>query len=169
MLKLRDCKDCNLCCKLPEIPSINKKSYTWCKDCNIGVGCSIYKNRPKKCKEFFCAWKIGLLPENLKPNKVGFFAFLENELSPIEKVLTVYCEQYKLNNIVKFLKNVNITDKLGQAYRFVIRYFYIVGSSEDIKNANRLLNAHNTINKKDHISYSILNYEPPLILKKDVA
>ena len=47
--------------------------------------------------------------------------------------------------------------------------FYIVGSSEDIKNANRLLNAHNTINKKDHISYSILNYEPPLILKKDVA
>ena len=122
MLKLRDCEDCNLCCKLPSIPSINKKSYSWCKDCNIGVGCSIYKNRPQKCKEFFCAWKIGLLPENLKPNKVGFFAFLENELSPIERVLTVYCEQYKLNNIIKFLKDVNITDKLGQAYRFVIRY-----------------------------------------------
>ena len=47
--------------------------------------------------------------------------------------------------------------------------FYIVGSAEDIKNAYKLLNAHNTINKKDHISYSILNYEPPLILKKDVA
>ena len=27
--------------------------------------------------------------------------------------------------------------------------FYIVGSAEDIKNANKLLNAHNTINKKD--------------------
>jgi hypothetical protein len=73
-------------------------------------------------REVLCAWKIGLFPENLKPNKVGFFAFLENELSPIERVLTVYCEQYKLNNIIKFLKDVNITDKLGQAYRFVIRY-----------------------------------------------
>ena len=47
--------------------------------------------------------------------------------------------------------------------------FYIVGSAEDIKNANKLLNAHNTINKKEYISYSILNYEPPLILKDEVA
>ena len=50
--------------------------------------------------------------------------------------------------------------------------FYIVGSAEDIKNANRLLNAHNTINDaegKEYITYSILNYEPPLILKDEVA
>jgi|TARA_R110002012_G_scaffold62259_1_gene163717 hypothetical protein len=47
--------------------------------------------------------------------------------------------------------------------------FYIVGSAKDIKNANRLLNAHNTINEKEYISYSILNYEPPLILKNEVA
>ncbi len=47
--------------------------------------------------------------------------------------------------------------------------FYIVGSAEDIKNANELLNAHNKINKKEYITYSILNYEPPLILKNKVA
>ena len=47
--------------------------------------------------------------------------------------------------------------------------FYIVGSAENIKNANKLLNAHNTINEKEYISYSILNYEPPLILKDEVA
>ena len=47
--------------------------------------------------------------------------------------------------------------------------FYIVGSTKDIKNANRLLSAHNTINDKEYISYSILNYEPPLILKNEVA
>ena len=47
--------------------------------------------------------------------------------------------------------------------------FYIVGSAENIKNANKLLNAHNTINEKEYISYSILNYEPPLILKNEVA
>jgi hypothetical protein len=47
--------------------------------------------------------------------------------------------------------------------------FYIVGRAENIKNANRLLNAHNTINTKEYITYSILNYEPPLILKDEVA
>ena len=44
-----------------------------------------------------------------------------------------------------------------------------MGSAEDIKNANKLLNAHNTINKKEYITYSILNYEPPLILQDEVA
>ena len=47
--------------------------------------------------------------------------------------------------------------------------FYIVGSAEDIKNANKLLDAHNIINTKEYITYSILNYEPPLILKDEVA
>ena len=52
----RKCEDCNLCCKLPEIPSINKKSYSWCKSCDIGIGCKIYDNKPKKCNEFSCAY-----------------------------------------------------------------------------------------------------------------
>jgi len=47
--------------------------------------------------------------------------------------------------------------------------FYIVGRAENIKNANKLLDAHNIINTKEYITYSILNYEPPLILKDEVA
>ena len=47
--------------------------------------------------------------------------------------------------------------------------FYIVGRAENIKNANTLLDAHNIINTKEYITYSILNYEPPLILKDEVA
>ena len=47
---------------------------------------------------------------------------MDNELSKIEKVITIYCETYKLDNIKKFLKDINITDESGQTYRFVIRY-----------------------------------------------
>ena len=36
--------------------------------------------------------------------------------------------------------------------------FYIVGRAENIKNANKLLDAHNIINTKEYITYSILNY-----------
>ena len=120
-METRNCGDCNMCCKLPSIPNI-KKDYEWCSNCDIGIGCKIYDKRPKKCKDFYCLWKIGTFPENLKPNKVGFFATMDNELSKIEKVITIYCETYKLDNIKKFLKDINITDESGQTYRFVIRY-----------------------------------------------
>ena len=87
-INFRDCGDCNLCCKLPAIPNF-KNSFEWCKNCNIGVGCSIYKNRPEPCKQFSCLWKAGLLAEDFKPNKVGFFITIDNELATVEKVLTV--------------------------------------------------------------------------------
>ena len=34
---LRNCANCNLCCKLPEINDLeyHKKSFTWCKSCNL--------------------------------------------------------------------------------------------------------------------------------------
>ena len=120
-INFRDCGDCNLCCKLPAIPNF-KNSFEWCKNCNIGVGCSIYKNRPEPCKQFSCLWKAGLLAEDFKPNKVGFFITIDNELATVEKVLTVYAESHKINKLPIFLNNINITDKSGQPYRFVIRY-----------------------------------------------
>ena len=86
---MRNCENCNLCCKLPEIPSINKKSYSWCKNCKIGVGCNIYNNKPKKCEEFTCAYLECFT--DLKPNKVGFMIFPQNEMSYEHNVLTVYC------------------------------------------------------------------------------
>ena len=113
---MRECGDCNLCCKLPEINyfKTTKKSYEWCKSCDIGLGCKIYDKRPKGCRDFWCLYQKNLI--DLKPNKVGFFGTMDNELSKIEKVITIYCETYKLNNIKKFLKNINITDESGQAY-----------------------------------------------------
>ena len=71
-----------MCCKLPEIPSINKKSFSWCSNCKVGQGCKIYDKRPKKCKDFYCAYALGFT--NLKPNKYGFFIF------HIEFILTTY-------------------------------------------------------------------------------
>ena len=43
-LLMRKCEDCSLCCKLPEINYFKKKkqSFSWCKECNISVGCKIY-------------------------------------------------------------------------------------------------------------------------------
>ena len=59
-VNINKCGDCNMCCKLPEIPSVKKKSFKWCDNCNIGKSCNIYNNRPKECKEFYCAFILNL-------------------------------------------------------------------------------------------------------------
>ena len=103
-LLMRKCEDCSLCCKLPEINYFKEKkeSFSWCKECNISVGCKIYDERPKGCKDFTCAYVEKFT--DLKPNKVGFIIFPQGELSVQHKVLTVYCEKFKLNNFIKHIK-----------------------------------------------------------------
>tara|TARA_R100001163_G_C4927654_1_gene105011 strand:+ start:96 stop:572 length:477 start_codon:yes stop_codon:yes gene_type:complete len=119
--QLNSCDDCNMCCKLPEIPSINKKSFSWCTNCEVGQGCKIYEKRPKKCKDFYCAYALGFT--NLKPNKYGFFIFPENEKSYEEKVFTVYCEEHRLNTFIKHITSDEImVNALTQGWSFHIRY-----------------------------------------------
>ena len=58
--------------------------------CEVGVGCKIYESRPKQCKDFQCGWSLGLVPEEWKPNKVGFVVTVEKEESYVHKVLLFF-------------------------------------------------------------------------------
>ena len=117
----RECGDCNMCCKLPEIPSINKKSYNWCNNCDVGNGCKTYKSRPKKCKEFVCLYVCGLT--DLKPNKCGFFIFPESEQSTTHKIFTTYSEPHKLDSIPKaIMKDDKLSRLVNDNWAFHIRY-----------------------------------------------
>ena len=67
LIKKRECGTCNLCCKLPSIKDF-KSEYEWCKNCDVGVGCKIYKKRPKLCKDFYCLYQAGITDLNLMKN-----------------------------------------------------------------------------------------------------
>ena len=119
----RECEDCNLCCKLPEINYFKKKkkSHEWCESCEISVGCKIYKKRPKGCKDFSCAYIEKFT--DLKPNKVGFIIFPQGNLSLEHKVLTVYCEEFKLQNFIKNIKkDWKMQKMIEDKWAFHIRY-----------------------------------------------
>jgi len=120
-MTFKSCDDCNMCCKLPEIPSVKKESFKWCNNCNIGKSCKIYNDRPKKCKDFYCAYTLGYT--QLKPNKCGFFIFTEREQSYKDKVFTVYCEEHKLKNFIKnIINDEKMNDLLLKGWSFHIRY-----------------------------------------------
>jgi Fe-S-cluster containining protein len=52
----RTCGTCTLCCRLPEIDALSKPADTWCRHCTEGLGCAIYDERPKLCRDFLCLW-----------------------------------------------------------------------------------------------------------------
>jgi hypothetical protein len=122
-MQKRECGDCSLCCKLPEINYFKEKkeSFKWCDNCNVGVGCKIYNERPKGCRDFYCLYHGGLT--NLKPNKVGFFIYIEREESVKEKILTIYSELNRLENIPKLImKDPDGYKLVDEGYAFHIRY-----------------------------------------------
>ena len=55
------------------------------------------------------------------------------------------------------------------SFETVDSIYDIVNSTKDINKANDMLQGYNLINKLDSVSYSILKYEPPLILTEEVA
>lgn len=58
-----------MCCKLLNIPVLQKPRQVWCKHCQIGVGCGIYPDRPAECASFYCLYRLSPeLGEEWKPS-----------------------------------------------------------------------------------------------------
>ena len=53
---MHGCDGCTACCKVLKIRELNKPGNTWCRHCNIGVGCGIYDTRPESCRVYECVW-----------------------------------------------------------------------------------------------------------------
>ena len=73
-MAVNHCGSCTLCCKLPDIPELDKPRDQWCRHCAIGTGCRIYESRPVPCREFNCLWlesqkEAKPLPLALRPDK----------------------------------------------------------------------------------------------------
>ena len=105
-LLMRKCEDCSLCCKLPEINYFKKKkqSFSWCKECNISVGCKIYNERPKGCKDFTCAYVEKFT--DLKPNKVGFIIFPQTKCPTNTKFLQFIVKNLNYKILSKILRRI---------------------------------------------------------------
>ena len=52
----RDCGSCTMCCKVFEVPSLEKPMGQWCRHCVQGRGCGIHATRPEHCRSFHCLW-----------------------------------------------------------------------------------------------------------------
>lgn len=66
----RACGACTLCCKLFDVPALDKPAGQWCKHCRPGRGCGIHATRPDHCRAFHCLWMTqGWLGPEWKPDR----------------------------------------------------------------------------------------------------
>ena len=127
--KSKNCNECTLCCVLPQInehEEINKKAFKPCKYCNIEIGCNIYETRPLfPCQLFKCLFIDNTSENNidLRPKDVGFFIYEESQEALDNKVLTIYCQQNRLKDLIKNLNSdPKIKQLLNDNWCFQIRY-----------------------------------------------
>ena len=84
------CGSCGTCCKLLEVPSLNKPTCQWCvhaKPGRLPGACTIYEARPIECRTFRCLWLMSHedadktpMPMMVRPDRshVCFGALLMN-------------------------------------------------------------------------------------------
>ncbi|MCP8938734.1 hypothetical protein NK718_09430 [Alsobacter sp. SYSU M60028] len=69
----RDCGTCTLCCKVYDVPSLEKPAGVWCGHCQPGRGCGIHATRPQHCRSFHCLWMTeSFLGPEWKPERCKF-------------------------------------------------------------------------------------------------
>jgi hypothetical protein len=77
----KECGDCSLCCKLLDIPELDKPRGQWCPHVIPKRGCSIYSSRPGSCQNFVCLWLLDTrLDDVWKPNKCKMVVVAESDM-----------------------------------------------------------------------------------------
>jgi hypothetical protein len=82
----RDCGTCTLCCKVYDVPALEKPAGKWCQHCTPGRGCGIHATRPDHCRSFFCLWMTeGWLGPDWKPERARFVISID----PVSRYMMV--------------------------------------------------------------------------------
>ena len=106
--KSRKCGDCRMCCKLYPVIEVEKYlSHNWCQHCNLGSGekgCKIYDKRPILCQTYECAWKLGLLGDEDKPNKLGFLIDWSDKAAEHKSPITFMCNPERLEKVKNWIR-----------------------------------------------------------------
>ena len=80
MVTENKCGECTVCCTLSVVKELNKTAGETCKHCISNIGCGIYEERPKECKDFECAYlESGTTNISLRPDNCNVMFFKKSD------------------------------------------------------------------------------------------
>jgi hypothetical protein len=75
MIMMRQCGDCQLCCRLLPVPPLDKKAGQRCQHQKFGKGCAVYhrSGMPPECALWNCRWLVNDDCDDLsRPDRVHY-------------------------------------------------------------------------------------------------
>jgi len=105
---MRPCGDCTACCTWLK-GSAHGYKFGGGKSCKFlcETGCGVHKARPEVCRNYQCAWSQYLLPEEMRPDKCGVLASVENNENGQYLRLTLTNDTIN-NDILEYFKEWGI-------------------------------------------------------------
>jgi Fe-S-cluster containining protein len=114
---MRPCGECTKCCELL-YANIYGHEFGGGLSCKFlgECDCKIYKVRPEVCRNYYCAWAQELLPDEMRPDKCGVLASVQNGKNG--QFLKVVGDNDKINiDIISYLKEWSIKTNTPVIYR----------------------------------------------------
>lgn len=134
----RPCDGCSACCVTLEVPAAGTKVGEPCQHISPNGGCSIYSTRPKDCREYVCAWKLGIGGDEQRPDKMGFTITAGRASLGLHPAWLVH-ELWKgaastpeAEEILQRLANPNVVAVMRDA-RSIARLFFPPHRAEEVK------------------------------------
>lgn len=119
----RECGDCRACCYSIGVAEINKDQWVNCAhECESGCGIFGQPERPPTCGQWSCAWLLGIVPEEYKPNRCGLVISPVPSDASIAKMPHFYVvENFDGANQSELSKS--LIQILSEKYIVVLRFF----------------------------------------------
>lgn len=97
-----------------------------CQFVDIGVGCTIYKNRPKDpCKTFMCMWRADMrMPEHFKPSEINALVS-QQEINGIPFLSAVETGSKMDSEFVSWFVSHVVANKINAEWHIEDKSFFI--------------------------------------------
>lgn len=103
----KSCGTCTLCCKVMGIPEIKKRPWEQCPHVgpvNGGMGCTIYEDRPRSCRQFICGWLLDPnMGPDLKPEVCHVLTYQRVGQHIVANCDSDYPDAWRKPNVLQFL------------------------------------------------------------------
>jgi uncharacterized protein len=100
----KSCGACTKCCKLMGIAELKKPAWSECVHVARDVGCKIYPDRPRSCRQFICGWLLdpGMGPD-LKPDQCHVIFHQQSGQNIVATVDADYPDAWRKPNVLDFM------------------------------------------------------------------
>ena len=139
----RVCGGCTACCTIFGIEELGKKPWTECEHLTKAPftrGCSIYRKRPRSCREFNCLWLGGAGTVKARPDRLGVMFAPTNGVTEFTgewefQAYEVFPGAFGKPDVVLLAKLIAGRDKLIIGHRHGGGVLTFIGPPEKIKAA----------------------------------